>query len=155
MLMFKESKDKQKIKNIVDGILSNKSLTKDEMCEIARKIILKSESNIKEVGFNISVRDFGDENTAIKNARIHKGYDSIEIDLRNSDKNDGSEGDNYITITPHKVAKNGRINDVRLIFRKDDNYYFDDPPNCDVIVVKHRSEPTDADIIAKKRDMMK
>lgn len=155
MPMFKESKDKEKIKSIVEGILNNKTLTKDEMCEIARKITTGAEPGIKEVGFNITVRDFGDENLAVKNARIHKGYSDIVIDLRNSDHYDGSEGENYVRISPYKVTKKGQINDVRVFFNKDDRYYFDDPPNCDVIVVKHRSEPTDADIIAKKRDMKK
>jgi hypothetical protein len=150
MTFFKESEDHKKIKQFVDTVINSSELSDNEKIEVARKI---SESvkpfGHKELGFNMLVRDFGNENIGVKNARIYKAYDQIEIDLNNPGNNDEERGENHVTIMP-MTDKKGNIKDIRIHVHRDDmEYYFDEPPGIDVIVLKRNDQPTDKELLEK------
>lgn len=143
MAMYK-IQNPNEVNRIVKEIAKNRSLERGDLFEIAKRLQALSQPGIKDIGYNVSVRDYGDENIAVKNARIHKGYSEITIDFPNSKDDDCAE--NSLSIHLEKVTKSGKVKDLRVLFHKDDEYYFDAPPGVDVIVVKHKKEKPDAEI---------
>jgi len=91
----------------------------------------------EELGHGFAVHEPGPE---IEKIRIWKVTDHLSIELRPSNM--------YINIYP--VEKDGRLVDLRIVARLDDDYYVDEPPSSDVMVIKHESEPTDKELLAKQ-----
>jgi hypothetical protein len=144
MGMYKVSNPK-KVKKISDAIIKDTTLTKGDLFAIATKITASTEG-IKDYGHNITVRDFGDENIAVKNAGINKGFDEIDIYLNNPG-NDA--GENRVLIYP-ETNKKGKIKEFRVVVRAGDDYYYDESSNQNLIIVKHLKEPTDYEIESKR-----
>lgn len=150
MAFYKESKKQEKIKEFVDAVINSPELDDHEKIEVARKISeTTNHFGHKDLGFDMLVRDFGDEQIAVKNARIYKAHDHIEIDLNNPGKSEEARGSNYVNITP-MADKKGNIKDIRIRVHRDDmKYYFDEPPGIDVIVLKRNDQPTDKQLWEK------
>lgn len=145
MLHWKQSKDPKKIKRYADIILKGTDLEEIEKIEVARKILESAKFHHKEPGFNIMVRDDGDEKIGVINAGIDKDYDHITIYIRNPGTDLEQMGDNWVSIYPI-TNKKGEVIDIRTRFHLDDNYYFDESPGCDVIVVKRDDQKPDAEL---------